>query len=58
LTNSTGSLEKKWNNMRDYIEEKMVHFFGLCKMKGNIVGKLGLLFGWENCERLIAGCVC
>jgi hypothetical protein len=33
-------------------------FLGLCMLKGNRSGKLVLLCGWENCERLIFVCVC
>jgi hypothetical protein len=38
-------LEKKWNNLRDFNVEKWVQFFGLRRLKGKRVGKIGLLCG-------------
>jgi hypothetical protein len=43
-----GSLEQKWNKLRDFIANTKLHFFGLCRMKEKRDGKLGLLCGWEN----------
>jgi len=54
LTNIIGYMEKKWNILRDCIIEKWIHFFGLCMLKGKIVGKPELLCGWENYESFIA----
>jgi hypothetical protein len=33
-------------------------FLWVVQAEGEESGKLGLLCGWENCESLIAGCVC
>jgi hypothetical protein len=43
LTSGIGSLEKKWNNMRDYIIEEGVHFFGFFRLKGKRTEKLGFV---------------
>jgi hypothetical protein len=49
-------MEKKWNNMRECIADKVVHLFGLCRLKGKRFGKLALLCGWDNHESLVGSC--
>jgi hypothetical protein len=44
------SPKEKWYNLKDYREEKGVHFLGLCRMMGNESLLVGTAARNINCE--------